>query len=497
MICPYCSQEHPDNAQFCPVTGKALIDKSGATISHPVIEVCPYCKREVKAGQKFCPSCGKQIIRPKIPAPVMESAETASVDSKETCPRCGKVLPISRLRFCPTCGNALSAVEPNENEPAANVNVPIKVVLEGGEHISESGRTPTAIPSWLLYVGLLVVVAGVTGFITLRSGILRKTDLPSQPVVSKIDSQVNTNQANEELVPLSSHTPSASITPAPRSITTITSYPSSTTTTAPTMTFTPTPTLVPTKIFTPIPSNVNPLDNAALIYVPAGKFTMGSDPNSDPYFWGAESPIHEVFLSEYYIYQLEVTNGQYAQCVAEKQCPRPEQSYSRTRREYYGNQRFDEYPVIYVNYQMAGSYCVWAGGRLPSEAEWEKAARGTDGRLFTWGSELPTADIANFNGRGVGDSVPVGSYPAGASVYGVLDMGGNVIEWTYDYFDEGYYRYSSLDNPFGPLTGTRRVIRGGSWASGFDGLRTVARASLRPEQSIEMVGFRCVIETLP
>jgi formylglycine-generating enzyme required for sulfatase activity len=224
---------------------------------------------------------------------------------------------------------------------------------------------------------------------------------------------------------------------------------------------------------------------------------MGSDPKSDPNFWGAEAPIHEVFISEYYIYILEVTNAQYAQCVAEQQCPRPEQIYSRTRREYYGNPRFDSYPVVYVTYQMAASYCIWAGGRLPSEAEWEKAARGTDGRLFPWGSELPNADLANYNETGVGDTMPVGSYPNGASAYGILDMGGNVLEWVYDLFDKAYYSYSQLDNPFGPAIGSRRVIRGGAWASGFDGLRTVGRASLHPEQSMENVGFRCVIETLP
>jgi formylglycine-generating enzyme required for sulfatase activity len=134
---------------------------------------------------------------------------------------------------------------------------------------------------------------------------------------------------------------------------------------------------------------------------------------------------------------------------------------------------------------------------LPSEAEWEKAARGTDGRMYPWEVEEPNPELANYNATGVGDTMPVGSYPSGASPYGVLDMAGNVIEWTYDLFDELYYRYSPLDNPFGPVSGTRHVIRGGSWASGFDGLRTVARASLAGDQSREMLGVRCVLETLP
>jgi formylglycine-generating enzyme required for sulfatase activity len=401
------------------------------------------------------------------------------------------------MRFCPACGFALTAVESVKPEPHSNVDEPTQAVSAGVAHISESRRTVSALSRRSLYIGLSAVVVFATGFVILRSGVIGKVEYSQKAVATQNDLQGNPTRTSGELASQASHTPSPGIKSGLSSTNTIQPDPSLTTTTAPTKTYTLIPTLIPSVTITPIPTIVNPLDGAALINIPAGKFSMGSDPDSDPYFWGAEAPIHEVFITEYYVYMLEVTNAQYAKCVTEHQCPRPQQIYSRTRREYYGNPRFDAYPVVYVTYQMAASYCVWAGGRLPSEAEWEKAARSTDGRLFPWGSALPSADLANYNGTGVGDTNSVGSYPSGASPYGVLDMGGNVLEWTYDLFDKGYYSYSQLDNPFGPSTGSSRVIRGGSWTSGFDGLRTVARASLRPEQSAEMVGFRCAIESMP
>ena len=166
----------------------------------------------------------------------------------------------------------------------------------------------------------------------------------------------------------------------------------------------------------------------------------------------------------------------YQECVAQHACPKPQYTRSSTRSDYFGNHTFDDYPVIYVNWRAAAAYCLWAGGRLPTEAEWEKAARGTDRRLFAWGNSPPTGERANYCDRNCTDDLndpsqdyryrdttPIGSFPAGASFYGVLDMAGNVWEWTADWFQPVYYKVSPQENPLGPASGERRVVRGGWW----------------------------------
>jgi formylglycine-generating enzyme required for sulfatase activity len=240
---------------------------------------------------------------------------------------------------------------------------------------------------------------------------------------------------------------------------------------------------------------VNQMDGAELALIPAGEFTMGSEPKSDPYFWGAEYPPHQVALQDYWIYRTEVTNAMYLFCVQSRGCPELPQSISRTRPEYYGNPQYDNYPVIYVSYLGATAYCQWARGRLPTEAEWEKAARGSDGRLYPWGQDPPSIEQANFNDNSYQDTAPVGSFPAGASPYGLLDMAGNVWEWVFDWFSTDYYQSSPSLNPQGPESGTNHVIRGGSWFNPEDALRTVTRASLKPGSVLDTVGFRCAIDT--
>ncbi len=486
MRCPHCAQDHPDNCKFCPITGKEIIADSVAVPAQPIRGLCPFCQRPIVPGQLFCPSCGKSL----------EAQDTERADNmpdgvapsllSEACPNCGKTLPRAGILFCPSCGFKLQEARlPEERttdqqqslQPISGDRTPKSNLLK----IHPFRRI------WPYFIGGIVVIAGVVIFILARSNAVSPLSMIPIPTASDTVLADTATPTGVELAALPSDTPVPSSTLQP---------PPSVTHTA-TRTVTSTPNPSPTITDTALPTWVNPYDNAPLVYVPAGTFLMGSDSASDPYFWGAEAPAHQVFVTESYIYRLEVTNAQYAQCVLEHQCPLPEQSYSHTRREYYDNPRFDDYPVIYVTYSMATSYCVWAGGRLPSEAEWEKAARGTDGRLFPWGSTLPNANLANYLGSGIGDSVAIGSYPQGASAYGALDMGGNVLEWVYDRFDETYYRFSALDNPFGPATGNRRVIRGGAWASDVDGLRTVARASLPADQSREMVGFRCMVETLP
>ncbi|MEW6240859.1 MAG: SUMF1/EgtB/PvdO family nonheme iron enzyme [Chloroflexota bacterium] len=261
-----------------------------------------------------------------------------------------------------------------------------------------------------------------------------------------------------------------------------------------TETLAPSPTKISTSTVIPTPAINNLKDKANLILIPSGSFIMGSSSKTDPYFWGAEGPPHTVNLRGFYIYETEVTNEMYENCVKEKACPRPEQTYSRTRKNYYGNPEFQNYPVIYVSWVHALSYCQWAGGRLPTEAEWEKAARGTDGRLFPWGNTA-SGDLSNFCGDiCANDTYPVGQFITGRSPYGVLDMAGNVWEWAQDFFNTGYYSKSPVDNPRGPANGDRRVIRGGAWHNPAEGVRVVARASLKPNNTLDTLGFRCVVE---
>lgn len=251
----------------------------------------------------------------------------------------------------------------------------------------------------------------------------------------------------------------------------------------------PTDTLTPTVI--PYTIQINTKDNAEMVLVPSGEFTMGSDQKSDPYFWGAEGPEHTVFLDSYYIYRTEVTNAMYQECVNAKACPKPAQVFSATHADYFVNPQYSKYPVIYVSWTGALSYCQWAIAKLPTEAQWEKAARGTDGRLFPWGNDTPTSSLLSFNSR---DTAEIGSFPQGVSPYGALDMAGNVLEWVNDRFQSGYYSVSPLENPIGPAGTDRRVIRGGAWHhSDISALRTVARASLKESYTGNDIGFRCVI----
>jgi eukaryotic-like serine/threonine-protein kinase len=256
---------------------------------------------------------------------------------------------------------------------------------------------------------------------------------------------------------------------------------------APTSTPLPSPTLPPS----PTPVVVNSIDDAELVYIPSGEFTMGSDPKDDPYFFGSEGPQHMVYLDGYWIYRTEVTNAMYEKCVEANECPKPINNGSNTRRSYYGNQDYADHPVVYITWRNASSYCQWAGGRLPTEAEWEKSARGSDGRLFPWGNQAPQPDHANYGAR---DTEAVGSYPEGASPYGVLDMAGNVIEWVRDYFQAAYYQVSVYENPLGPISGSTRVYRGGAYHNPAASIRTVMRGSRSESHANVDIGFRCVLD---
>jgi serine/threonine-protein kinase len=183
-------------------------------------------------------------------------------------------------------------------------------------------------------------------------------------------------------------------------------------------------------------------------------------------------------------------NAMYLKCDEENVCDPPRASSSRTRPSYYGNHEFDEYPVIHVSWVDAKSYCEWAGRRLPTEAEWEKAARGTDGRIYPWGNDAPTINLANFGGL-LGDTTSVTDYVEGASPYRSLNMAGNVWEWVADFYELSYYGKSRASNPPGPLAGENRVMRGGSWTDYASTVKSTHRYGNYPLDTSSFIGFRC------
>jgi len=237
------------------------------------------------------------------------------------------------------------------------------------------------------------------------------------------------------------------------------------------------------------------------VLVPAGEFLMGSNEKRDRDASDDEMPQHQVYLDAYYIGRTPVTNAQYQRFVQTAGHPAPE--HWKQGRIPAG---LDDHPVVCVSWDDAVAYCQWLTGqignpqsaignlvvRLPTEAEWEKAARGTDGRIYPWGNDWDSRKCNSSEGV-KGGTTPVGAYPAGASPYGCLDMAGNVWEWCADWYDENYYRNSPTSNPAGPNTGDGRVLRGGSWFNYHWGVRAAFRNWVNPGNRSNLIGFRCCL----
>jgi len=234
---------------------------------------------------------------------------------------------------------------------------------------------------------------------------------------------------------------------------------------------------------------VSTSDGMTLLVVPGGDFSMGANDN-DSSAEKDERPQHKVNLNTFWIDQTEVTNAMYERCVQGGSCSPPNDTSSSKYDNYFP--AYGDYPVVNVTWSQATTYCEWAGRRLPTEAEWEKAARGTDRRLYPWGQDL-SCNLANYGGVNgcVGDPLAVGSYPAGSSPYGAFDMGGNVSEWVNDWYDAGYYNISPDKNPTGPPSGSNHTARGGSWYTYPSFLRTSNRISMEASDANNRFGFRC------
>jgi formylglycine-generating enzyme required for sulfatase activity len=282
-----------------------------------------------------------------------------------------------------------------------------------------------------------------------------------------------------------------------------------------------TPTVSPTSslTYTPVistatlvpPTDTPPSTAADMVHVPAGEFIMGSPQGEGS---DDEHPQHTVYLDAFYIDKYEVTNAQFAQFLNEQgnqeedgvtwlDIEDPDCRITERGGQYQPKSGYSDHPVNEVSWYGARAYCEWAGKRLPTEAEWEKAARGTDGRTYPWGNAFDGSRV-NFCDRnceydwkdtgaddGYARTAPVGSYPAGASPHRALDMAGNVCQWVADWYDTGYYANSPESNPRGPASGDYRVIRGSSWYDDAAYVRAAYRYRDYPDATDHSVGFRC------
>lgn len=223
------------------------------------------------------------------------------------------------------------------------------------------------------------------------------------------------------------------------------------------------------------------IDGSALIYIPAGNFTMGDG--------GHDSPVHSVALDGYWIQQTKTTNRMYNQCVKAGVCSPPTQELGGP---VFTNPEYASHPVVGVSWDQAQAYCAWIQGGLPTEAQWEKAARGANGNTYPWGNAEPTCDLLNF-ANCYGRTTYVNAYDAGKSPFGAYDMAGNVFEWVFDLYDAGYYSQSPVENPTGPQSGEYRVVRGSSFESAGEQVGSAIRRYNEKEDAGRDIGFRCVV----
>lgn len=226
------------------------------------------------------------------------------------------------------------------------------------------------------------------------------------------------------------------------------------------------------------------MDDSELVFVPGGDFIMGAN--------GSDNPQRVVTLSPFWIHRTEVTNRMYAACIAVGKCTPPENQQSLDA--LYNTSR-QQHPITGVNWEQAFAYCEWIEGRLPTEAQWEKTARGEKGNIFPWGDGAADCDLANYGGC-LDRTSRVRDNLEGRSYYEALGLAGNVAEWVLDWYDPLYYENSTATDPQGPVTGIERAYRGGGYASPDYHLPSATRFSDDPQENRPDLGFRCVVEDI-
>jgi formylglycine-generating enzyme required for sulfatase activity/RNA polymerase subunit RPABC4/transcription elongation factor Spt4 len=480
--------------------------------------VCPGCGRQIRDQWKVCPNCHTRL--------------------KNACHQCGNLIEIS-WELCPYCGPPISGEDIWEPAIGDAYELPEGIVLEEigdpgeaplgepwklPETLSETEGEPVIekfkladdgdvtwdspdidqpkmgvdsysapltstekerkflnkVPRWVwAVVGGLIVVGGIIGW---YAGNFNPSS-PRVPQGSKSDDPLTlTHTSTLTSRPTREATPTFPPTNTP--------LPSSPTPPPPTSTSLPTNS--PTPALDIGSTYISPIDGMVMVYVPEGEFLLGA----------ADADVQEssdgltqrtIYLDAFWIDRTEVTNSQYALCVSSGGCDPLPYLNSNTRNHYFDAPEYADFPVIYVSWYEAQAYCLWGGRRLPTEAEWEKAARGDDDRSFPWGEGID-CDLANYGGC-TGDTAGVGSYPDGASPYGALNMAGNVYEWVANWSGETDSDSLPLDFPNDPLSDDYRVLRGGSWNDFYGFLRTSNRFWYLPDDTRSTVGFRCAATT--
>lgn len=288
-------------------------------------------------------------------------------------------------------------------------------------------------------------------------------------------------------------TETATATPSPTALPTATAVP-------PTPTPTSTPTITPTLPPTLGSSAISAIDGATLMFVPGGSFIMGSD-FGDRTSQLDEQPLNTVTLPDFWVDRTEVTVGQYQKCIAANACTPPEKTSSGTRAKYFDDEKYAAYPVLWLNWAQSANYCEWAGRRLPTDMEWEKAARGPDGNKYPWGVAPPDSTRANFASQSR-DTTAVGTYPLGASPYGALDMSGNVAERVSSFYRSHWFNLDKVLTATPPpeesFRGGAYGLRNGSWTDSASKQRAAYHGfAIDNQVGTHNIGFRCVVSQLP